>query len=1055
MKLFGGSTSAGAFVGTVALLFAASVQAQPQQVSAAPSTFIVQMKAAPVAEFEGTRPEAGEKIDVASPAVSSYIAQLRASHDEAAAAVGATKSYDYAITVNGFSAKLTAGQVAALRARPDVAAVHPQKNYRLDTNNTSEFLGLNQRGGPWRRKITGENVVIAVLDGGIWPEHPCFEDKPTNIRGDRGRKIPYGPAPKGFTGGGENSCQFGNTEFNPQDAPFECNNKLLTARYYVDGFIDPTAENQGLGVGECLSARDCGQFGDHGTNVAGTAACNGNTPAQQNGEDAGFIAGTAPRARIAHYKVCWSTATSPTGTCSNVDLVAAVEQAIADGVDVMNLSLGSDSPVLGDAFDLALLNATRAGIYVATSAGNNGSGPATVGSPATAPWVTAVGAMQDPGVEITAVEVKAPASIAGTLEAVEGAGPVTLGDSGDVAADVAVAEPANGCGATPEGAPVGLTNDVTGKIALVIRGGCSFNEKYLNAQTSGATAIVVYNDGTTPFRIDPFTMGGLSAAITIPGVMIGFNDGSLIQSTIAGGETASALLSPSFILKRGDRMASFSSRGPNGFTPNLYKPDIIAPGVQILSAGSPLGGIWTADDLYSSINGTSFSSPHVAGLFALIKQVRGWWSPSAVRSAYMTTARQDIIETFGEEPADGFDVGAGMVVPKAAINPGLVFELQDNDLAAYACGQGIFTGEFDCAGLQAAGVSFDPADMNYPAIAIDQLFISRKVLRLAKAVPDYRPGEGEKKIRTYRYRPVIEAPEGFEVKVTPSVLEVSDFGGEEFAVEIRATDATPGEWRFGSITWKRPGRSVRIPLAVNARAFNVPASQSQTGTEGDGSIDLTFGYTGDYAPQVHGINPPTLTGWTLPDDTGNSFGFFGEGTEIVFFDSLPGGTAYASWSTADAYTTGNDNFDMYLYFCTEFSCGLVDSSTDPSSNDTVSVTFPNTDTNILDGTGYLVWIHAFDTEGGVPQSAIVFEQRFGVDNVVGNLSITDAPASATAGGSGTINYSWSGLVSGPGERRVGAISYSTADGVIRDLTLININNDEGGSACDFPLTTCP
>ncbi len=1070
MKPIGALMSASALFGAVALAVPAQAQFRP---TTGQDTYIVQMKAAPAAEFVGTRPTPGAKLNVADKAVSDYLAQLKADHDEAAAAVGAQKIYDYGITVNGFAAKLSEGQIAALRSRNDVVNVFPFKTYNLDTNNTPEFLGLNQRRGPWRRRVTGNDVVIAVLDGGIWPEHPCFEDRPTRIRGDRGRKVPYGHPPETFTGAnGPDSCQFGDTAFNPEDAPFHCNNKLLSARFYVDGFLDPEAENQGLSPGECLSARDCGPFGDHGTNVAGTAACNAETPAQENGVDAGEISGTAPRARIAHYKVCWSVPTAPTGTCANVDLIAAVEQAIADGVDVMNLSLGSDNPTLGDPFDLALLNATNAGIYVATSAGNNGSAPETVGSPASAPWVTAVAAMQDPGVSAIGLQVEAPDSIASFYIALEGAGPVTLADSGDINADLAVAEPLNACGADADGNPTGIDNDLTGKIALVIRGGCGFNEKYLNAQSAGAVAIVVYNDGTDPFRIDPIVMGGLTGPITIPGVMIGFNDGDLIQNTLAGGESVAGLLSPDVSEPRGDRMAGFSSRGPNGFTNNLFKPDVAAPGVQILSAGSPLGGIDTRDELFSSISGTSFSSPHVAGLFALLKQAHPDWSPAAVRSAYMTTGRQNILETFQDEAADPFDIGAGMVVPKDALDPGLVYEADAEDYAAYACGQGIFGGEFDCAALAAAGKSFAPEDLNYPAVALGEVLGSQTVTRTVTAVEDFkrlRPrwwlkwlfgwGGGDdddddddrKRGRKVKYRAHIEAPEGFEIRVHPHVLRLREGESKSFQVEVKVTDATPGEWRFGAITWRDGrGHEVRSPIAARARAFEVPVEQTQTGPEGSGSFDFTFGYTGDYTPQVHGLNDPILFSTINVDDPDDTFDFLVTG-ENAFFGALGGGTAFARWSTDDPYTSGDDNVDLYLYFCEAFSCGLIDSSTGPGSKESVEVAFPQTNTDIAGGTGYLVITHAVDTQDALPAGVAVFFQAFGIDNVVGNFSIDDAPASAVSGATGTIDYSWSGLSTGAGSRQLGAVSFSTPDGSIQGLTLINVTNDEGGSLCDLNI----
>ncbi|MGF1511525.1 MAG: S8 family serine peptidase [Myxococcota bacterium] len=1029
--------SAACLVGTAAVM-----AGQPSAASAKGQQYIVMMKDPAAAAYEGgvpglaaTKPDAGQKLDANSPAVRQYVAHLRAQHEAALSAVSATETYDYALTVNGFAAELTDAQVRALSARPDVLRVVPRKLYNLDTNNTPAFLGLNQRGGPWRRRITGEGVVVAILDGGIWPEHPCFADVKTPIRGDRGRLVAYDPPPESFTG---TACEFGNTDFNPEDQPFECNNKLVQARFYGDGFLDPEdTENLGFSPGECLSARDCGPFGDHGSNVAGTTACNATTDGIDGDEFVGNIAGMAPRAHIAHYKVCWSIPTAPTGTCANVDLVAAIEQAIADGVDVMNLSLGSDSPILGDAFDLALFNATAAGIFVVTSAGNNGPEPGTVGSPATAPWVTSVAAMQDPDVTATGLEVQTPASIADTYIGLEGAGPVTLEDTGDIVADVAVAEPLLACEA--------ITNPeaLAGKIALVSRGACSFNDKYLNVQAAGASAIVVFNDGADDFRIDPIVMGGIGADVTIPGIMIGFFDGQLVQTTLEGGEVVSARLSPDIAEPRGDRIASFSSRGPNGFTPDLLKPDVAAPGVAIFSAGSPLGGLDEAGGLFSTLQGTSFSSPHVAGLMALIRQAHPDWSPAQARSAYMTTARQNIQETFRDDLTTAFDIGGGMVVPSEALDPGLVYDAGPVDYAGYACGQGIFFDEETCALLEADGVTFDPLQLNYPGIVASEVAGEVTVKRTVTSVAQRGLG---RKNRNFFYAHV-DAPDGYSVHVRPSFMFLAEGESRDFEVIIRAEEgASPDAFSFGSITWQGLRYKVRSPIAVQASALTVPDVVFGEGPTGSDAFDVSFGYTGEYTAQVHGLNDPTLFLGTVEDDPTDTFAFFGPGTTIGFLEEVPEGTALVRFATFNEYTSGNDDLDIYVYYCPDFSCALLGSSATGDSNESFSVPFPLNDPNIDDP--YLVFVHGFNTEGGLPADFALFVNQFGLVDDAGNLAIS-APTSATTGQTETISFEWNGLPTGPGFKQLGAISHSDANGIL-DLTLIDITNDQGFGLGDIP-----
>ena len=262
-------------------------------------------------------------------------------------------------------------------------------------------------------------------------------------------------------------------------------------------------------------------------------------------------------------------------------------------------------------------------------------------------------------------------------------------------------------------------------------------------------------------------------------------------------------------------------------------------------------------------------------------------------------------------------------------------------------------------------------------------------------------------------------------------------------------DATPGEWRFGSLTWMGEGeRSVRSPIAVNAVAIVAPDEIFGEGSEGSESFDITFGYTGDYTAGVHGLNDPGLTLVQVPDDPGNSFQFLGPGVEIAYLAEVPAGTAFARWATFNEYTSGNDDVDLYLYYCPNFSCSQIDSSGNVDGNEEVSVLLPQNDPNIVDP--YLVFIHGFETDGPVAD-VILFDWTFGLVDDAGNMTVT-APTSATIGATETVTVDWSGLSTGPGAKQLGAISHSDADG-LKELTLINITNDPGASICDFGLCT--
>jgi subtilisin family serine protease len=971
----------------VAMIVPTSLAAKAPEASK--DVYIVVMAADPAVAYEGgikglpaTKPESGNKINPNSALVKKYEKFLEKEHDKALEAVGASPSekiYDYTISLNGFAALLSESQAAEIAKQPGVALVLPDEMRYKTTDNFPDFLGLSDPAGPWAKHYDGEGVVVGVIDTGIWPEHPSFADDGS-----------YEPLP-GYEG---LPSDFGNTAHNPNDAPFTCNNKLLGARQMLDTYRTLI----GADPDEFDSARD---DDGHGTHTASTAAGNAGVEASIYGIPRGTVSGIAPRARIIAYKALGNLG----GFTS--DLAAAIDQAVADGVDVINYSIGGGASLIS-ADDVAFLFAADAGVYVATSAGNAGPGAATVGGPGTVPWITTVAAStQDRtfqgSVSLGNGEEYFGASITG------GTAELPVVDAADAGDELCA----------PGSLNAGV---VAGKIVLGKRGIYNRVEKSLAVFMAGGAGLILYNaDDSQSQNADNHW---------VPTVHINNTDGLAIKAYIAASPNPVAQINGGeFTEIDAPWMASFSSRGPNSVAGDIIKPDITAPGVNILAGASPYPDPgFLPGELFQCVGGTSMASPHVAGAFALIKQAHPDWSPAMAKSAIMTTAYQDVMKEDGVAPADPFDMGSGHLnmggkaIKGSAFEPGLVYDAGFYEYLGFLCDAApeVFADpEGTCAFLKSIGIPTEAYNLNYPSIGIAELPGSLTVQRTVTSVAE------ENGWREYTVS--VDAPDGYEVAVEPYMLRLKSGQSETYEITITNVGAPIGEWRFGSLTWydkdKNSHYEVYSPIAVKAALFDAPDEISGSGESGSASFDVTFGYTGSYSAAAHGLEPATVTSDNVLQDPDQTFDPYDGYSNLHTF--ALSGAAFFRIAVPPEATEPDADLDIYVFDPDGY---LAASSTSGGTDELIDIYLP------MDGTWY-VFVHGWACPGGDSDYDLYTWAISATPG--GNLAIDSAPASATLGATETIDVSWSGATAG--QWHLGAVSH-TGDVGLMGFTLIDVDN---------------
>lgn len=709
-----------------------------------------------------------------------YYSSLRSAADSA------QMLYTYNSVIHGFSTRLTDEEATSLENQPGTLSLVPETRYELHTTRTPAFLGLGINDKLLPTSTSQGDVIIGLIDTGVWPELKSFDD------------MGLDPVPSSWKG----ECEEG-TNFKSSN----CNRKLIGARFFCKGYeaiLGPIDEST-----ESKSPRD---DDGHGTHTATTAAGSATTSANLFGYASGTARGMAPHARIAAYKACWL------GGCFTSDILAAMEKAIDERVDILSMSIGgSISEYYRDTVAVGAFTAMKKGILVSCSAGNAGPDSGSLSN--LAPWITTVGAgtidrdfpayvILGDGRNFTGASLYSGKPLPSKLLSLTYAGKASNMTSGSFCMTGSL-----------------NSEDVKGKIVVCDRGGNSRVQKGLVVRKAGGVGMILANTEAYGEEL-------VADAHLIPAASLGLKGAEDIKKYISSGRKPTATIGFSGTelgVQPSPVVASFSSRGPNPLTPEILKPDLIAPGVNILAGWTGKVGPTGLDGdtrhvSFNIISGTSMSCPHLSGLAALVKASHPEWSPAAIKSALMTTAYtaykngKTIIDVATGLPSTPFDYGAGHVDPIAALDPGLVYDATVKDYVDFLCALNYSSDqikhttaeEYSCSSSK----TYKLGDLNYPSFAVTLETTPENQDRKAMSTMKYtRTLTNVGRPATYKAS-VSTHTASLKVIVEPESLSFNTINEKKsFTVTVSADSMPSGTSSFAHLTWSDGKHTVTSPIA--------------------------------------------------------------------------------------------------------------------------------------------------------------------------------------------------------------------------------------------------
>lgn len=677
-------------------------------------------------------------------------------------------TYDHAL--HGFSALLSPPELESLRELPGFVSAYIDRAVTMDTTHTFEFLKLNSHTGLWPASDYGEDVIVGVIDSGVWPESPSFKDNGMS------------EIPARWKG----SCEEGE-DFNSS----MCNRKLIGARSFTKGL---TAAN--LGVKD--SPRD--GFG-HGTHTSSTVAGNYVKGATYFGYATGTARGVAPRARVAMYKVFGGQGLSS-------DVIAGIDQAIADGVDVISISMGFDFvPLYEDPIAIASFAAMEKGVMVSCSAGNEG--PLPLGTLHNGiPWIMTVAAST------------IDRSFAGTLTLGNGVTITgwTMFPASALVQDLPLVynETLSACNSTE------LLSAVPYGIVVCYDTGYMYDQLSVISEAEVHGAIFISDD------TELFELGDVNWPITV----ISSKDApTVIDYAKTGNKPTATMTFQQTIVdtKPAPAVAFYTSRGPSPSCPTTLKPDVMAPGSLVLAAWIPIGETarignhMPLSSDYTMISGTSMACPHASGVAALLRGAHPEWSVAAIRSAIVTTANP-YDNTLNHIRDNGLNftiatplaMGAGQIDPNSALDPGLIYDAAPQDYVNLLCSMN-FTKKQILAITRSNTYICQKAsqDLNYPSFIViynqNDTSSTTLVQKFQRTVTNVGDGAAT-------YHAIVIAPRGSKVTVSPTTLLFEKkYEKQSYIMSIKYKSDKDMQVSFGSLIWTEDNgkHRVRSPIAVS------------------------------------------------------------------------------------------------------------------------------------------------------------------------------------------------------------------------------------------------